>query len=493
VSLRRNFSYNLIGAIIPAALSLVTVPTYLHMIGPERYGVLTIAWLLLGYFGLFDLGLGRATSFRIAALRDAPAEERADTFWAALSVNLAMGAVGAVALWIGAHYFFEYSFKVDARFRPEILAAVPFLAASVPIATVTGVLVGALQGREKFLETNAISTTSTVLFQLLPLALAWRLGPNLSLLLGAALTARLLSVVVMALRCHVNLTAGHRVKVKRAEIFTLLKYGGWVNLVSIFGPILETTDRFAIGAMLGATSVTIYTVPFYLSARLSIVSAAVTNALFPRLSAATPEEREALSERTLRTMMGLVNLPVLGGIFIMEPFLRLWIGVHVGELSAPVGRIALVGFWFNAFALVGFVRLQASGRPDIVSKFVMAQIPPYLVLLFLALKFLGYQGAALVFALRYSSDYFWLNWLSTRRVPNFGLQLLAFGVLVLAAIAASLWPSIMDWRWWASATGLAIVMMAITWWALPADIVRRIKAFDLVGVVRGLRGTRNPA
>ena len=185
MSLSRNTSYNLIGAVLPLLLSLLTVPLYLHLVGIERYGVLQIAWLLLGYFGLFDLGLGRATAFRIAALRDGPPEARAETFWSALIVNLAMGLVGGAILWAAARYFFVDHAKVSAVMRAETVAALPLLAVSVPIATLTGVLTGALQGREKFLETNSISVTSTALFQILPLAVAWSWKPCLPLLLAA--------------------------------------------------------------------------------------------------------------------------------------------------------------------------------------------------------------------------------------------------------------------------------------------------------------------
>ena len=106
MSIRRYTTYNLIGSLLLLAASLLTIPIYLSLIGEARYGILAIAWLLLGYFGLFDFGLGRATAQRIAALRDATAAERAEAFWTALVLNFGLGMVGALLLWPVARYFF---------------------------------------------------------------------------------------------------------------------------------------------------------------------------------------------------------------------------------------------------------------------------------------------------------------------------------------------------------------------------------------------------
>ena len=405
MSVRRHTGYNLAGSLIPILLSLVTVPIYLKLVGTERYGVLAIAWLLLGYFGLFDLGLGRATSFRIAALKNAPPESRAATLWSALFVNVGMGVIGGLILWIAAAYFFEHLFKVDESLRCEILAAVPLLAASVPIATLMGVLTGAMQGRERFLEINIVSVISTVLFQLLPLLFAWRVGPNLSLLLGGALAARVLALAVMGVRCHIELTRGHSPHFDRAEILTLLKYGGWVSLTSALGPILFIVDRFVIGALLGATAVTNYTVPLQLAGRSAILPSALTTALFPRLSAASAEEQRVLADRATLTLASLLSLPFLGGIFLIGPFLDVWVGDKVGPEAAKVGRLILIGMWANAFALISFTRLQASGRPDLVTKVMMIQIPPYLLLMYLSITWFGLAGGAMIVAVRSLADY----------------------------------------------------------------------------------------
>lgn len=432
-SVGRNAGYNLAGAAIPLVLSLVTVPIYLKLVGPDRYGVLAIAWLMLGYLGLFDLGLGRATAFRIAALRDAPAEERASTLWSAIVVNLGMGLIGALIMWAAADWFFTHIFKVDAAIRPEIIAGVPFLALTVPVATMTGVMTGALQGREQFLRTNSISVTSTILFQLFPLGVAWLYGPYLPQLLLAALAARVVAIAILWVLCHGELTRGHPVRVEKARVKELLSFGGWVSVTSFVGAMLVVTDRFLIGAVLGAVAVTLYSIPFQLAQRIAIVPSSLTTALFPRLSAAPPEEQTRLGALAFKTIAALVTLPVLGGVLLIGPFLELWVGSEIGGQAAPVGRLLLIGFWINAFALVPFTRLQASGRPDRVALILLAQVPFYLAGLVAAMKLYGIVGCALMFVIRCFVDLLLLSWFLEKRVTGFGLLLANLALLLLAA------------------------------------------------------------
>ena len=76
----------------------LSCPIFLEQIGLERYGVLSIALVILGYFGLFDLGLGRTTAQKIATLKDADGGARSVVIWAALLVNVAFGAIGALVI-----------------------------------------------------------------------------------------------------------------------------------------------------------------------------------------------------------------------------------------------------------------------------------------------------------------------------------------------------------------------------------------------------------
>jgi len=256
LSIRRNTTYNLFGSIVPLAASLVTIPIYLSLIGEARYGVLAIAWLLLGYFGLFDLGLGRATAQRIAASVNRTSSERAQTFWTALSLNVGLGIIGGLLIWPAASYFFGNVFKIEDALRPEVLSAVPWLILAVPIATLSGVLTGALQGRERFLELSLISVSSTLLFQLLPLAAVVLWGANLGVILPAVVFARLFTLVILFERCGRHVFIGHAVTFVHAEAGQLLRFGGWVTVTSFVGPMLVVLDRLIIGAIAEAKAVT---------------------------------------------------------------------------------------------------------------------------------------------------------------------------------------------------------------------------------------------
>ncbi|WP_417223844.1 hypothetical protein [Amphritea sp.] len=68
MSVKKYTAYNLVSTIISVVLALITIPVYIDVVGESRYGVLAVAWLMLGYFSLFYLGLGRAVVQRIIVL-----------------------------------------------------------------------------------------------------------------------------------------------------------------------------------------------------------------------------------------------------------------------------------------------------------------------------------------------------------------------------------------------------------------------------------------
>src|SRR3546814_16576536 len=59
----------------------------------SELGFLSLVWLLSGYFGSFDFGIGRATAYVLARPQTSPdcGNSAAQIFWTALTLSAAFG------------------------------------------------------------------------------------------------------------------------------------------------------------------------------------------------------------------------------------------------------------------------------------------------------------------------------------------------------------------------------------------------------------------
>lgn len=469
MSIRKHTVYNLLGSVIPIAVSLVTIPIYLRLIGEARYGVLAIAWLLLGYFGLFDLGLGRATAQRIAGLRNGTDAERSQTFWTALTMNIGFGVIGGLLIWPIAAYFFGHVFKIEDALRPEMQAAIPWLVLAVPMATLSGVFSGALEGRERFLELNLISVLGSALFQLLPLATAMLMGADLGILLPTTLFARLITLLVLFERCRKHIFQDHALSFARAQAAQLLRFGGWVTVSSIVSPLMIVLDRLVIGVILGAKAVSYYTVTFQLGDRTGVVPYALSSALFPRFVLASGNEERRLADNGMRSVVSVMTPMMAMGIALLEPFLSWWITVDFAHEAGFVGRILMLGFWINAMVMIPYAQLQAKGRPDIVAKCRLFELVPYFGLLYFGLEKFGLVGAALAFVARIFIDFVLFSVLLGVLQPSIRLVLTP-----LLIIGAMFWISVVfksgSFEWFVLVSVHSLVTLTWAWRQAPTEL-----------------------
>jgi O-antigen/teichoic acid export membrane protein len=439
--LARNALLNLAGHAAPLAAALVLVPALVSRLGGERFGFLALAWALVGYFSLFDLGLGRALSRLIAERRGTPREaELPRLSRTALSLTTALGAAAGVILFAAAATVSTRLLELPAALQEEGKTALQVLAVALPMVTLTAALRGILEAAQRFGWVNAIRIPLGVLTFGAPLA-ATLWDPSLVSLAVALALVRLAALIAHWLACvrlYPDLVSLGAVHLRAAR--EMLGYGAWLTVSNVVGPLMVYVDRFFIAAMLAISSVAYYSAPYEVVTRLWLVPAALTSVLFPALAAASPERLAALYRTGVKAVWIAVFPIALVAILFAPEWLEAWLGGEFAARGVRVAHLLAFGAAVNSLAYLPFTVLQARGRADLTAKCHLAELPLYLVLLWLAVRAWGIEGAALIWALRCLADAAALFVLARHAQPRFHRRQLAVMGLALAALGAAMAP-----------------------------------------------------
>jgi O-antigen/teichoic acid export membrane protein len=403
MSIARHTAYNVVGTLVPIAVSLITVPLYLKVIGLDRYGVLNLCWLLVGYFGFFDFGIGRATAQHIATLHDREDHVRSRAFWTGLTLSMGL-ALTAAFIALPVSWIALSALKLgDEALRPEVRGALPLLVAAVPLAILQSVLQGALEGRRQFLTTNAVLSTGAFATAVLPLTSALLWGPDLRVLVAVSLAVRSIVVLSLGAAAVRAVPLGRYQAPDRDDMRKMVRFGAWLTVTTVIGPLMVFFDRFLIGAIVSAAAVALYVIPYNLMNQLVVLPKALSSALFPRL-AAQPGSSD-LNRQALSAAAFVLTPAAMAATVLVRPFLTLWLGPTTAGQSTPIALVLIIGFWANGLAQLPYASLQASGRTDITAKVHLAELLPYFLLLWLGLTYWGVIGAAIAWAVRSVADY----------------------------------------------------------------------------------------
>ena len=448
--LARNTALNLGGHVIPILVGLVTIPYVVRGLGSAGFGILSIAWVLLGYLGLFDMGLGRATTKFVAeCLGRGEMARLPNLVWSSLGYQLIFG-VPCTILVAAFVPFLVGELRVPPALVAETRLCFYILAASLPIVLATTALRSVLESAQRFDLVNYVKVPTNISVFLLPaIAIAGGLHlPGIIFLLVLGRLAATLAYLAVCLMTFPVLV--HNLTFDPKLLRPLMTYGGWVTVSSVVSAILVYGDRFVIGALVSMAAVGYYTAPSEIIGRLMIFPASLVMTLFPAFSSldawGNKEELEGLYARSVKfLLLGLGPVLVLIAVFAGE-ILRLWLGSDFASKSTLVLQILAAGVLLNSLALVPFTLIQGLGRPDVTAKFHLLELPLYAGALWILVEHLGLLGAALAWTLRMAFDaalVFGAAWrlrlASLRTFADGGLlrsilAVLAFGVVTSLAL-----------------------------------------------------------
>jgi O-antigen/teichoic acid export membrane protein len=406
--LAKNTLFTTASQVAIVAVQIAAVPVLIHQLGTARFGVLSLAWVVIGYASLFDLGLGRALTKLTAERLGAGVEhEIPRLFWTAMTLLGVLGLVAATVVAALSPWLVEGVLNIPEDLESESLITLLMLAGSIPFVLVSAALRGNLEARQRFDLTNAIAVPLSFLSYFGPVVTVSLMSRNLAVAVSALVLSRVLAcgvTLVLCLRVDPALRSDRGFS--RPLAGALFRFGGWVTASSVLAPLLGALDRFVVGALLSVRAVAYYATPFEAVRQLRVVSGGFSTVLFPAFAATAGSDRaraEVLFRRGTRGAL-LALFPVAFACVLFAPeILEVWVGEEFARNSAGVMQWLAAGILLNTVAMVAFAMVQ-SVRPDLIVKIYLVELPLYLLAFYGLIGAFGIDGAAMAWTGRVSVD-----------------------------------------------------------------------------------------
>ena len=441
--LARNTLFTAAGQGATLVVAFLAVPLLVDELGTARFGVLTLAWVVVGYASVFDLGVGRAltklSSEKLGAGRE---QELAPLFWTALAVMLLMGALTGSIMAGLSPWLVNSVLSVPERLEEETLHSFFVLAATLPLAISGAAIRGHLEARQRFDLVNAV---------VIPMSAVTYFGPVVVLQFSNSLVAVVAAVgasrlviwslqMAMALRVTPALRA--RLDVRRRALVPLLRFGSWITVANVVNALMVTLDRFLVGAFISLTAVAYFATPYEVVTKLWLVTVALGAVLFPAFAlnlGREPARAARLFSGGIRVGFMVLFPLTLAIVTFAHEGLDAWLGAEFATNSERVLQWLAVGVLLSSLAQIANGLVQ-SARPDLSAKLALIELPLYLGGFVAMLEAYGVDGAAAAWALRAAAEVVVL-FLMVRRVsplePGLIARAAAAGAAALLTLLAA--------------------------------------------------------
>jgi O-antigen/teichoic acid export membrane protein len=423
MSLKKNTIWSFTGSVAPMLLGLVTIPYLIKQVHVEAFGILTLVWSLIGYFSIFDFGIGRALTHQVSSNISQNLEsELPSILKTGLLFMLATGVFGGGVLAITSHELGTHWLNVSKGLETDTIKCLLIAAIGIPLTTITSGLKGILEGYEDFKAASVLRIILGICNFGLPALTVMFLNNSLEYMVLSLVLARFIVMIAHIIVINKRLSIYEVMTTNLADrnkIKKLLSFGAWMTLSNIISPLMVTADRFIISFMLGAGLVAFYTVPFDFIVRLLVVPAALTGVLFPRFSFLYKTDIEQLKRLYKKSFFIIfaVMCIISFGIAIGSYFgLTIWLGENFAKHSWVIASVLAIGLLFNSLAQIPHTAIQASGDVKTTSIIHLCEFIFYIPLLYGALHFYGLVGAALVWVLRVLADFIVLSIFAKKKI-----------------------------------------------------------------------------
>lgn len=364
-SIFRNVLYGLSTWILPLVLSFVSTPIILRSLGDKEYGIYA---LVLGFIAYsFNLNFGSAITKYIAEYRvSGETEKIKDIISATLFINLSVGIVVVIMIFIAANYLVADVFQIDAEAQNKTVTALYIASLTLFFLMLNQVFNSILQGIHRFDTFSKITNfnSAAVISGNIFLALN---GYGLVILLGWNLLITFISCLLFIFSAKRYLPEfGINLKISAEAIKIVLKFSAGIIGYQILANLFVLFERGWITGKLGAENLTYYVVPMSLAIYIHSFISSIVIVVFP-LASELKDHREKLLRlygKATKVVCFLVIFIEATVIVQSRDFLTLWMGADFAEKTYIILIIQATTFSFLAIRTISWKMTEGLDYPQ---------------------------------------------------------------------------------------------------------------------------------
>jgi len=454
--------------LVAIGVAFFVTPVLLRGLGAERYGIWSIVMALTGYYGVVNMGIGKANVKYLAqfsAVGDADAERRVIS---TAFVIFSLLALGLVVLAAGAAWLFPLVFDLG-RYSAERARLVVFVV-GLKVATelVAQVFHAALIARKRFDLSNLVLIGNLAATGILCVLVVRSGGGLVEMALVVVFAAVAVGMAKWALATRLLGVPRPRPSLARRDTARMLFGFGLFELV------IQLARRFStygggiiLGILAGPAAVAYYSVAESLTRRSVGLGKGVSGVVMPFASQFDAEgDRHAMRRMVIlsvRVLLALGLLLAVGIVILGRPFLRHWIGediaVHVYPVICILAAAVAVKLPSNGLQAA----LTGMGRMRFLSGVAMAEGTLILGLGIVLATLYGAVGMA--WAVLAAQAVFSGGTIASYASRNLGLPLRRLAVQAAFPAALATVPAVVV-GWW-----LVAHCSAVSLWQVMGQIV----------------------
>lgn len=364
-----NSAWSLFEYIWNPALILMSTPFFLRNLGEHNFGIWMFINATVGFGGILTTGIIPPVIKRLST-SIAHQDQNAMNSSVRGGISLALAGGACAAILIVCAFAVSGEALLGKISTYKTLLSIGITSAIILwIEQFDAVFIAILRGAEKYNKCAQAELLGRTLTYLLP-ALLISCGCNIYWIFAALIIAALFRLLARIYHAEKSVRIDSY-SPDFASLKDILNQAQWGWLQGIGYACYNITDRFIVGAVLGASVLTHYTVASQLAIQVQAVAGALLSVIFPVISRSiatgSVTEVARITKMTIAGCWAIVSAACLALIYWRMELLTLWLGREMAIASEQILFYLAVAAWVQGLTVAPHFVLQGFGKFRIIA------------------------------------------------------------------------------------------------------------------------------